>query len=95
MTGGIEPNVYGSGSNSRAMAAEPEPNDPKELIDILEVFCPDITFLQFKRLELHNIWNEETDSYSGYYGDCTYYVIKKLDLRALFTGLKEIFCEEE
>lgn len=95
VTGGIEPNVYGSGSNSRAMAAEPEPNDPKELIDILEVFCPDITFLQFKRLELHNIWNEETDSYSGYYGDCTYYVIKKLDLRALFTGLKEIFCEEE
>ncbi len=93
VTGGTEPNGYNSGV--RVVPSEPEPKDPKEFIDILELFCPDITFLQFKRLELYNIWDEGSDYDSGYYGDTTYYATKTLNLRELFTGLKEIFCENE
>lgn len=63
-----------------------EPKDPKEFLDVLELCCSDMTFLQFKRLELYNIW--EYDDYSSHY------VTKKLNIRLLFNALKEIFPED-
>lgn len=63
-----------------------EPKDSKEFLDVLELFCSDMTFLQFKRLELYNIW--EYDDYSSHY------VTKKLNIRLLFNALKEIFPED-
>ena len=63
-----------------------EPKDPKEFIDVLELFCSDMTFLQFKRLELYNIW--EYNDYSSHY------VTKKLNTSLLFNALKDIFPED-
>lgn len=79
-----------TGTESR-IPAEAEPlYDPEEWIDVLEVICPDITFLQYKRLESKGLWDEDTDSRNDYY-ECQEYKIKRLNTQNLLDALKSVF----
>ncbi|MDI6975952.1 hypothetical protein [Serratia sp. Se-RSBMAAmG] len=79
-----------TGTESR-IPAEAEPlHDPEEWIDVLEVICPDITFLQYKRLESRGLWDEYTDSKNDYY-ECEEYKIKRLNTQNLLDALKSVF----
>ena len=77
------------GGESR-IPAESEPFDPEEWIDVLEAICPDITFLQYKRLESKGLWDDDTDSKDDYYG-YEYYQIKRLNTEYLLDALKSVF----
>lgn len=85
--GGME---AGWNGDPRPFGGEPEPKDPSSFIDVLEAVCPELTFLQFKRLESFDIWEESSNSSSGYYGDYTDYNVKTLNTHVLLKGLKDI-----
>lgn len=88
VSGGV---VRGWTGDESRIPAEGEPlHDPEEWIDVLEVICPDITFLQYKRLESKGLWDEHTDSKSNYYG-YEDFKIKRLNTQYLLDALKSIF----
>lgn len=79
-----------TGTESR-IPAESEPlHDPEEWIDVLEAICPDITFLQYKRLESKGLWDDGTDHVDNYYG-YEYYSVKRLNTQYLLDALKSVF----
>lgn len=87
-SGGLEGgNCWGEGGHS-AMNGEPEP-EFDDLDIVLELFCPDITFLQYKKLLPKIIKTGERTSYE-YYGNYTNYAIKYVSLRELYDALEEL-----
>lgn len=80
----------GSSNPHYARQADEEPED--ESLDlILEVLCPKISFLQYKKLTKENLFIETEKYYNEYYGNHSEYRIKTLNLEVLFNTLKEIY----
>jgi hypothetical protein len=67
--------------------AEEEP-EFEELDKVLEKVCPQISFLQYKRICSECI-EKDSDCDNEYYGNWTKYSIKKVNLPKLFQTLKE------
>ncbi len=68
------------------VSSSPEP-PWTHLDDILEHFCPNITFLQFRQLERHVELTD--DGYTDFYGNSTKYAMKVLPLESLYEFLNE------
>lgn len=83
MSGG---NCWG-GEPTYSSYAEDGPDDT-ELDGILELVAPRITFLQYKRLG--DVYDRRDKTNYEYYGNYTYYKIKSLNLRKLYSKLVEI-----
>lgn len=73
-----------------SISADDEPED-EYLDEILEAFCPDITFLQYKRLLKNGLYEVKEWTQSEYYGNYYEYKSKTLALNVLFDGLKSIY----
>jgi len=87
-TGGITGGGYSDQSNYYAQQGEQEP-DFIELDNLLTEICPNITYLQYKKLiagliELQS-WTEDE-----YYGNSSTYSCKIINLRKLFEKLLEM-----
>lgn len=87
---GVEENISGV---METMLPECEPSDPIELVDVLELFQPNMTALQLERIKLSHIWTIETSSssQSGFYGGCSQICTKVLNAERLYKVLSEIF----
>lgn len=93
VVGGQEGGSCWNADHHHSVSAEPEPEDPMVFIELLEMVCPNLTFLQFKKLEQKSLWDISEKTDHGYYGNSTDYMIKKLNTQNLFDGLKEIIAE--
>lgn len=83
--------IGGMVGSTSLIQAESEPlHDPEEWIDVLEIICPEITFLQYKRLESKGLWDDGTDHVDNYYG-YEYYSVKRLNTQYLLDALKSVF----
>ena len=71
----------------RPLTAEPEP-EFEDLDKILEAVCPNMSFLQYKRICSQCI-EFDTDTRNEYYGNYTCIGIKRILLPKLFEVLKE------
>jgi hypothetical protein len=69
---------------------EDEPED-ESLTQILETVAPEITFLQYKKLEKEGLWDVKENYYNEYYGNSREETTKTLKLEVLFERLKEMF----
>lgn len=83
---------YSGGGYQDDAKARPYTSDkpPKELAlldNILELICPEISFLKYKTL-LSTVLKNDTRSENEYYGNSTNYAIKKVSLVKLFDELK-------
>lgn len=83
--GGVTGGSCWSSSHLEPRSAEDEP-EFEELDNILEVICPKISLLQYKKLCQEVIKTEE-DSSRGYYGNCTKYKIKSVNFKVLYDAL--------
>jgi len=72
---------------SYSAESDPEPNFD-ELDTILEKVCPDIPYLQYKKLDAFI----KRDSYTQneYYGNCTHYAVKRLAVEDLWNFLVDL-----
>lgn len=68
---------------------EDEPEDG-QLEKILNNVYPQLTFLQFKRLEKEGLWTVQEKNQREYYGNNTETTTKTLNLDVLFERLKEM-----
>lgn len=86
-TGGMTgASCYDTGTaRMRPTESEPEP-EFNEIDKILEIFSPNINFLQYKNL-LTEVIEREEDGYSDFYGNYDKYGIKLIDMRKLFDAL--------
>ncbi len=84
MTGG---NCWEGSKDCVARSADPEP-EFEYLNKILENLCPDIKFLQYKRL-CQEIIKTDNRYESGYYGNHYEYAIKSFKISDLEKYLKE------
>jgi hypothetical protein len=87
VTGGITGGSCWGGENVRSRSGELEPNFDG-LDRILEEICPNITFLQYKRI-CQDIVKEDDYTQNEYYGNCTEYKIKYFSAEDLFKTLKD------
>ena len=71
-----------------SVASEPEP-ELEELDRFLEVFCPEISFLLYKKLIRDLVKRRDRSDYE-YYGNCYEKGIKTIDFRDLFNRLQEL-----
>lgn len=69
--------------------ADPQPTNFVEFDDLLEKTCPNITFLQYKKLYNHSVSIIEYGD-SDYYGGYTKYAKYECDLTKLYDLLKEM-----
>jgi hypothetical protein len=74
------------GSESRPLDGEPEP-EFVVLDRVLEHFCPQITFLQYKGIVRDCVRYGSDEERSGYYGERTEYSFKRIKLKKLFDRL--------
>ena len=85
MSGG---NCWGDDANY-SVTPEDEPED-EALDKILESVCPNLTFLQYRKLLKASVYDRDTDNQYEYYGNYTTYGTRKLCLDRVYTALKEI-----
>lgn len=79
------------GSNAdEAVEAEPEPDDIF-LDELLMAFCPDLTFLEYRKLMRSEIYRNESFERREYYGNYTSGMKSTLLLDALYKALKGIY----
>lgn len=83
MTGG---SCWGDDAN-QAVEAEPEP-EFSDLDKVLEVLCPNISFLQYKKL-CAEVVERDSDTNHEYYGNYYYKGIKRVHLKKLKSFLEE------
>lgn len=84
MSGG---NCWGNDANY-PVDSEPEP--AFELFDnILEKVCPNVTFLQYKKI-CNKVIKYDTRIQNEYYGNYYHYSIKKANYHELYHCLKEM-----
>jgi len=76
-------------SHYHTISGEPEP-EFDELDTILEYFCSQITFLQYKRI-CHQIIKTDEGRYDDYYGNYTDYTVKYFYLEDLYN----LLCQKE
>lgn len=89
--GGVE-NDWANGE--APMEPEIEPCDPLSFVEMLELLIPDMTFLQFKRLEAHDIWATRVWTANGSKNNNLYiYAAKEIDTQVLLETLKVMFPE--
>ena len=65
---------------------EPEP-EFEELDEILEKICPQITYLQYRKLE--KLFEYDSEHQNEYYGNYYIYAVKRLSIEALWNFLVE------
>lgn len=82
--GGDWANCWG---NEGTISPEPQP-DFVQLENLLEKICPNITFLQYKRLNQECVEVVEK-GYPDYYGGCEHRAWYKCDLNKLYNYLKQ------
>lgn len=83
---------WDDGSEDRHYPRKPDEEPEDESLDlILEVLCPKISFLQYKKLTKENLFIETEKYYNEYYGNYSEYKIKTLNLEVLFETLKNIY----
>lgn len=83
---------WDDGSVDRHYSIQPEEEPEDESLDlILEVLCPKISFIQYKKLTKKNLYTETEKYYNEYYGNHSEYKIKTLNLEVLFESLKKIY----
>jgi hypothetical protein len=58
-----------------------------DITKILEHFCPNMTFLQFRALA--RLFKMDDFEVGGYYGNCTNYAVRYISLLDLYNFLKE------
>lgn len=83
--GGTHGNCYDSELSSVSGDVEPDLTD---LDLILEYYCPNISFLQYKTM-YSKLLHRGTDSSGDYYGGSITYGYKYINLEELFEWLKE------
>ena len=82
-------------SGSTLMEPEVEPADPLSFVEVLELLVPNITFLQFKKIEAYDIWSSRVWTTYGSNNNHTYiYAEKVLNLENFLNALKSIFPEK-
>ena len=83
--------VGGSWCNCWGDSGTIEPDEPKEFDEfdnLLEELCPNITFLQYKKIRKECVTCEE-DSERDYYGGCEYFNYWSCDMKKLYDKLVE------
>lgn len=90
LVGGIGGGSCWSEGGHYALTAEEEPED--EALDaILSMFCPTLTFLQYRCLtKIENLYLRENKTYYEYYGNYTEYTTRELNLRVVYDFLVNI-----
>jgi hypothetical protein len=86
-TGGYSGGSCWDDSNPTPYSVDIKCEDLVLLDKILEVLCPSITFLQYKRLDKDVPIRSGDMSISEYYGNCTDYAYKAVDLLSLYQWL--------
>jgi hypothetical protein len=72
------------------LSAEPEPED-ETLAVILETFCPNLSYLQYRRLsQIDDLYIRESKTEREYYGNYTEYETRELNLEAVYDFLVKI-----
>lgn len=82
-----------SGGNCWGGSAEPyssreEPAELTELDNILEKFKPDLSYIQYRNLT-NSLMETNSRTQHEYYGNCTDYSYKQIDLQKLYDYMKE------
>lgn len=85
LTGG---NCWG-GEADMPVTADEEPDG--DLDEFLTLICPDLTFMQYRRLMKSDVLEYETKSQSEYYGNYTDYRYRTINLDKLYQALKDIY----
>lgn len=67
---------------------EQEPED-ESLTKIIEAIAPEITFLQYKKIDTEGLWDIEDQCTNEYYGNSRESTTKTLRLDVLFERLRE------
>ena len=77
------------GGEPRPMEDWEKDNEPEfEALDkVLETVCPNITFMQYKRI-CQSVIEEDFQYYPDYYGNSTDYGIKKVNIAKLYKELE-------
>ena len=74
---------------SGTISPEPQPTVFQEFDDLIESLCPNITYLQYKKLYGQCVTIEE-ESESDYYGGTQYYSYFECDLKKLYEMMVEM-----
>lgn len=90
-TGGTWANCWGE---SGTIGPDKAPESFKEFDELLEKYCPDITFLQYKKIYGACVTVEE-DHEDDYYGGREYFNFYCCDLKKLYEMLIEMGCFKE
>lgn len=85
-TGGITGGSCWGGEANISIDADEEP-EFEELFSILELVAPNLTFLHYRNLLKIVKQDDRTDR--EYYGNCSYYTIRRICLDDLYRFLKE------
>lgn len=88
-TGGIGGGNCWNEGGHYAITAEEEP-ELKVVDEVLEAVCPQMTFLQYRRLMKRDFILRSESSQHEYYGNHTEYARKELDLPAFYEALKSV-----
>ena len=71
------------------ITADTQPEDFKEFDDLLSEVCPNITFLQYKKLKSGSVYIEDREEHD-YYGGCETKFRYKCDLRKLYKNMLDL-----
>jgi hypothetical protein len=88
-SGGISGGNCWGDDNHYAVEGESEP-EFTDLDNILNEICPNITYLQYKKLISKVIKEEDSYTQIEYYGNSTIYSYKTILLKDLYDALKEL-----
>lgn len=78
---------YEDGADARSYVSSEPPKELTLFDSILELVCPEISFLKYKTL-LSAVLETDTRTQDEYYGNSTNYAVKKVSLVKLFDELK-------
>lgn len=84
--GGSYQNCWGTGGS---VSSEDQPTSYEDFDLLLEKICPNITFLQYKKL-YNSCIEIETYNEHDYYGGSTEHAYFECDIEKLYNGLKQI-----
>jgi len=71
------------------LTPEPQPEDFKEFDELIEKVCPNISFMQYKKIKREIVSIKES-SYGDYYGGVEYSAHYEMDLKKLYNLLIEM-----
>ena len=87
--GGMDGGNCWGDSADQAIGAEDEPED-EDLEMILFDAMPDLTFLEFRKLNRADIYERDKKTQNEYYGNYTIYATRRLKLKELYDALVDI-----